>query len=186
MEKTDLTTILKDALVERNNPTDLKTIIIGVVRQVSPVIVGINENKILLEENDELLISEWFRFRCNIDKTSKLSSGVVGDLSDSDSNCDSAKGVSETHSYTGAPCNMPSAISYLASAISKTKTKRPTAAPTIICVFLFSKSMVITPFYTRMWIIYKLKKICKQTLSICYIIFGEVKFVYEERNCRNS
>lgn len=122
MEKTDLTTILKDALVERNNPTDLKTIIIGVVRQVSPVIVGICENKILLEENDELLISEWFRFRCNIDKTLKLSNGVVSDLSDSDSDCNSAKGVTETHSYTGTPCNMPSAITYLASAISKTNS----------------------------------------------------------------
>lgn len=110
MDKTDITTVLKSALNARNNPTDLKAIIIGVVQQVSPVIVGINENKILLEENNELLISEWFRFRCNIDKTGVLSSTVP-------TNTDSAKAITETHSYTGTSCQMPDAIFYLSSAI---------------------------------------------------------------------
>jgi len=112
MKKQDLTTILKSALNERNNPTDLKEIHIGKVEQVSPVIASISEGKIQLEENDELIISEWFRFRCDIDKTTLLSSGVPDDLTN-------ARGISETHSYTGTSCNMPSAVEYLAQAIEK-------------------------------------------------------------------
>lgn len=104
--------VLKNSIKGCKNPTDLKPSIIGKVVQLSPVIVSINEGKILLEENEELFISEWFRFRCNIDKTSKLSGGVPSDLS-------SARGVSETHSYSGASCNMPSAIDYVAKAIEK-------------------------------------------------------------------
>lgn len=104
--------VLKNSINNCKNPTDLKPSIIGKVVQLSPVIVSINEGKILLEENEELFISEWFRFRCNIDKTSKLSGGVPSDLS-------SARGVSETHSYSGASCNMPSAIDYVAKAIEK-------------------------------------------------------------------
>lgn len=111
MQKTDLTRVLKDALKERNNPTDYKAIHLAKVVKLEPLIVSIYEDKILLEENVELYISEWFRFRCNIDKTSALSSTVPSKL-------DSAKGVTETHSYGGAPCQMPNAISYLADAIS--------------------------------------------------------------------
>ena len=112
MKNKDLTTVLKSALNERNNPTDLKEIHIGKVEQVSPVIASISEGKIQLEENDELIISEWFRFRCNIDKTTKLSEGVPDDLTN-------ARAVTETHSYTGTSCNMPSAVDYLAQAIEK-------------------------------------------------------------------
>ena len=108
----NLVEVLKNSINNCKNPTDLKPSIIGKVVQLSPVIVSINEGKILLEENEELFISEWFRFRCNIDKTSKLSGGVPSDLS-------SARGVSETHSYSGASCNMPSAIDYVAKAIEK-------------------------------------------------------------------
>lgn len=63
MKQTDITTVLKNALKTRNNPTDLKPSIIGKVVQISPITVSICEGKILLEENDELFISEWFRFR---------------------------------------------------------------------------------------------------------------------------
>ncbi len=108
----NLVEVLKNSINNCKNPTDLKPSIIGKVVQLSPVIVSINEGKILLEENEELFISEWFRFRCNIDKTSKLSGGVPSDLS-------SARGVSETHSYSGVSCNMPSAIDYVAKAIEK-------------------------------------------------------------------
>ena len=104
--------VLKNSIKGCKNPTDLKPSIIGKVVQLSPVIVSINEGKILLEENEELFISEWFKFRCNIDKTSKLSGGIPSDLS-------SARGVSEAHSYSGASCNMPSAIDYVAKAIEK-------------------------------------------------------------------
>lgn len=95
---------------KRNNPTDMKSGIIGKVVQVEPVIVSIDNGKVLLKENNELEISEWFRFRCNIDKEGKLSSDVPSDT-------DNAEAVSEKHSYTGKACVIPSAISYLASAI---------------------------------------------------------------------
>ena len=112
MKDNNLHTVLKSALIERNNPLDMTEIVIGKVEQLSPIIVSINETKTLLEENEELFISEWFRFRCDIDKTEALSSGVPSDLS-------SARGVTETHSYGGASCNMPSAIDYVAKAIEK-------------------------------------------------------------------
>ena len=97
-------------LGKRDNPSDLKSGIIGKVVKVEPIIVSIDNGKILLTENEELEISEWFRFRCDIDKTEVLSKDVPD-------NTDSAESISETHSYTGSPCNMPSAISDLASAI---------------------------------------------------------------------
>lgn len=120
--KYDLAKILKFELKQRNNPTDLKVVNIGVVEQLSPLIVSISENKILLEENEELIISEWFRFRCNINKTGKLSSGVPSDLDTSKAECDSASGVSEVHSFGGAPCQMPNAIANLVNAITSTNS----------------------------------------------------------------
>ena len=53
---------------KRNNPTDMKSGIIGKVVQVEPVIVSIDNGKVLLKENNELEISEWFRFRCKLGK----------------------------------------------------------------------------------------------------------------------
>lgn len=111
MQNTNLAKVLKGALKERNNPVDYKAIHLAKVVKLEPLIVSIYEDKILLEENVELYISEWFRFRCDIDKTSALSSTVPAKL-------DSAKGVTETHSYTGSACAMPDAITYLADAIS--------------------------------------------------------------------
>ena len=103
---------------KRNNPTDMKSGIIGKVVQVEPVIVSIDNGKVLLKENNELEISEWFRFRCNIDtelveNKKRLSDYVTGEVA-------SAGNVSETHSYPankGATCLMPMAIDYLANAI---------------------------------------------------------------------
>ena len=111
-EKTDIITELKDALKARTNPSDLKEIHIGVVVNVEPVIVTIFEGQVTLKEEEELFISEWFRFRCNIDKTGALSSDVPEALKN-------AKNITETHSYTGTSCIMPQAISFLASAIKK-------------------------------------------------------------------
>lgn len=111
-EKNDITHILKIALKTRTNPKDLKAIHIGKVVLLSPLMVSIHEGKILLEENIELFVSEWFRFRCKIDSTNVLSSGVLEDLSN-------AKSVVETHSNGGATCQMPNAIEYLANAINK-------------------------------------------------------------------
>lgn len=140
--KENIVDVLKNSIKNCQNPTDLKPSIIGKVVQLSPVIVSISEGKILLEENNELFISEWFRFMCDIDKadceqraegahgcveqaeqpadpfnasnqaTGRLSSGVPSDL-------ENARGVTETHSYGGASCNMPGAIDYVAQAIEK-------------------------------------------------------------------
>ena len=109
--KVDLTNVLKGALKLRNNPKDLKAVNIATVVKLEPLTVSLYEGKVLLRENEELFISEWFRFRCNIDKTKVLSQTVGEKL-------ESAKGVSETHSQSGSPCSMPDAVSYLADAIS--------------------------------------------------------------------
>lgn len=114
--KADFIKDLAKSLKDRDNPTDLKPSLIGIVKQLEPVIVATDEGAILLTENDNLLISEWFRFRCNIDKTSALSSDVP-------SSVENAKAVSETHSYTGTACVMPNAISFLADAITSINTE---------------------------------------------------------------
>lgn len=112
MSKPDFVKDLANALKERNNPTDLKSCLIGTVKQIEPIlIVSCEDGNYLLTENDELYISEWFRFRCNIDKTTALSASVPENL-------ESAKGVEETHSQSGSPCSMPDAIAYLAEAIN--------------------------------------------------------------------
>lgn len=109
--KVDLANVLKGALKLRNNPKDLKAINIATVVKLEPLTVSLYEGKVLLRENEELFISEWFRFRCNIDKTKVLSQTVGEKL-------ESAKAVSEIHSFTSTPCGMPNAVSYLADAIS--------------------------------------------------------------------
>jgi hypothetical protein len=120
-EKKDFFKILAGELKDRDNPTDLKSAIIAKVEQVTPkVIVCYSDDKIHLTEDEELIISEFFRFRCNIDKTGKLSQDVVNLVKSSNDNCSSAENVSETHSYTGSPCSMPDAIALLSSAIQST------------------------------------------------------------------
>lgn len=114
--KPDFIKDLAKSLKERDNPTDLKPSLIGVVKQLEPVIVSVYEGAVLLTEGDNLLVSEWFRFRCNIDKTSALSSDVPASL-------ENARAVKETHSYTGTPCNMPDAIGFLADAITSINTE---------------------------------------------------------------
>lgn len=101
--------VLKTELNARNNPADLKPGLVGVVTATEPVSVTLEEGKIILTEGEELFISEQFRLRCNLNKTSALSETVPNLLN-------SARSVTETHSYTGAPCGMPSAIGMLADA----------------------------------------------------------------------
>lgn len=106
---------LAKELKDRDNPSDLKSAIIARVEQVAPlVIVSYADGKIFLTEDDELIISEWFRLRCNIDATTALSADVPSEL-------DSATAITEIHSYTGAECQMPTAVAHLANAITKIK-----------------------------------------------------------------
>ena len=116
MSKPDLTQLLAKKFTDCQNPTDLKPSLVGVVKQLEPVVVALEDGAILLTEGTELLVSEWFRFRCNIDKSGALSSDVPSSL-------ESAKGVTETHSQSGSPCSMPDAISYLADAITSINTE---------------------------------------------------------------
>ena len=118
----NLARVLKRELQKRNNPKDLKSIHIGTVTNIEPVTVTIYENKVTLTENDDLYISEWFRFRCNIDKTKALSEQVPEKLQDSENYCEQAKEIKETHSANGSPCAMPDAISLLANAINSTNS----------------------------------------------------------------
>lgn len=112
----DLTNVLKGALKSRNNPTDLKAINIATVVKLEPLTVSLYEGKVLLREENELYISEWFRFRCNIDGAKWLSEKVKEDLQN-------ANAVKETHSNGGAPCQMPNAITCLADAIDCVATE---------------------------------------------------------------
>lgn len=112
----NLINILKNELKNRNNPIDLKPVYIGKVVNLSPVQVSIFDDKIILTEDDDLLISEQFSLRCKIDETTALSSDVPNLLN-------KAKQVTETHSNGGSPCNMPQAIEKLAQAIEKVNTE---------------------------------------------------------------
>ena len=94
----------------------MKPAIIGKVEKLNPIIVSTNEGKALWEENEELYISEWFRFRCDIDKTKALSESVPNELN-------TAQQVSETHSFTSTPCTMPNAILNLSNAINYINTE---------------------------------------------------------------
>lgn len=91
----NLINILKNELKSRNNPMDLKPVYIGKVVNLSPVQVSIFDDKIILTEDDDLLISEQFRLRCKIDETTALSSDVPNLLN-------AAKQVTETHSNGGS------------------------------------------------------------------------------------
>lgn len=78
--KVDLTSVLKRHIRLCKNPTDLKAINIGTVVKLEPLTVSLYEGKVLLREDNELYISEWFRFRCNIDKEKTLSQTVPSKL----------------------------------------------------------------------------------------------------------
>ncbi len=98
---------LAKEIKSRDNPTDLKEVAIGFVASLEPVTVTTDGGAFTFTENNNLFISEQFRLRCNIDKTTALSSDVPNLLSE-------AKQVTETHSYSGSPCNMPQAVTKLA------------------------------------------------------------------------
>lgn len=95
---------------KRNNTNDLKEGKAGTVINLEPLTVALQNGAITLTDGDDLILTEAFKLRCNIDKTGVLSSTVP-------SNTDSAESVTETHSYTGSACSMPNAISSLAAAI---------------------------------------------------------------------
>lgn len=96
---------------ENRNPSSYKELTIATVQTVEPLLLTVSNSQIQLsEEIGNLYIPEWFTFRCNIDKTGVLSSSVPSDT-------DNAESIQETHSYTGSACQMPDAISSLASAI---------------------------------------------------------------------
>lgn len=118
-ENINIIKVLKNSLAERNNPTDYKAIHIAKVIALEPIKVSIYEGAVQLTENEELFISEQFRFRCNIDKTKEITTNFDNDLVLSTTDCTSAEGVTEKHSYTpNLPCEMPSAIAFLSSAIT--------------------------------------------------------------------
>ena len=110
-------TIAKE-LKKRDNPKDYKPCEAFVV-SLSPVVVSILDGKIKLVEGKDLIITEWFKKRWDIDKTAALSVDIPGLLSDAVSLCESATNITETHSYGGAPCQMPNAVSDLSQAIAK-------------------------------------------------------------------
>ena len=96
---------------KRDNPLDFKSSE-AIVINLTPLVLSVLGGGVKLTQDENLIFSEWFQLRWDIDKTFALSADVPSLLSQ-------AKGISETHSYTGAPCSMPNAISLLANAITK-------------------------------------------------------------------
>lgn len=115
MQQATIIDVLQSELKKRNNPNDLKSANIAKVVALEPLTISIFEGKVLLIENEDFYISEWFIYRRNIDKTFSLSSTVPSLLT-------SAKSVQEVHS-AGPPCTMPEAISFLADAIENVKNE---------------------------------------------------------------
>ena len=108
MSRNELTIfdVLKNELEKRNNPTDLKSAIIGKVVQLDPIIVSISDGNVLLHENKHLKVSEWFKFRCDIDETKPFTNSVSIAV-------DKAK----TPTCGGEGCNIGSIVSNLATAL---------------------------------------------------------------------
>ena len=107
---------LAEQYKKRDNPTDLKPAIIGVVTGLNPLCVSIDDGLINLFENDNLILSEWFMIRTEIDKESDLSEQVPNLL-------EQAQAVKETHSQGGAPCIIPDAVALEGQAVSLINTE---------------------------------------------------------------
>ena len=103
--------LIAKELAQRNNPTDLKSSIIGKVVKVEPVIVSIDLGKILLKENEELEISEWFRYRCKLNKNAKTnkSEGMSENISTQISNL--------VGSCNASSCNLSAVVTAFKNAI---------------------------------------------------------------------
>ncbi len=96
---------------KRNNPSSYKELTVATVQCVEPLQLTVVNSQIQLSEAlGNLCVPEWFDFRCNIDATGLLSESVQSDTEE-------AVSITETHSYTGTPCQMPDAIAYVSSAI---------------------------------------------------------------------
>lgn len=99
---------------ERDNPPDLKEGLIGVVVSLSPLTVSIENGQVILTQNDQLIISEWFQKRWDIDKTMALSVDVLSLLGATSSSIATA-----IHSYTGTSCSVIGVVDKLNQAITK-------------------------------------------------------------------
>lgn len=110
-DKKDFFQELASQFKQRDNPTDLKPSIIGIVSNLEPLIVSIEDGAINLTAGEQLYVAEWFKLRAEIDKDKNLSENVPNLLQQ-------AANVKETHSYGGAPCTMPQAVKLLGDAIS--------------------------------------------------------------------
>ncbi len=111
LNKKDFFQELAEQYKKRDNPTDLKPAIIGIVTGLNPLCVSIDDGLINLFENDNLFLSEWFKIRCQIDENKDLSEQVPDLLQ-------KAQKVKETHSQGGAPCVMPDAIAFVCQALT--------------------------------------------------------------------
>lgn len=107
---------LAKEIKNRDNPTDLKQNVIGFVKNLEPLTIATDGDSFIFIEGEDLFILEQFRLRCDMDKTTALSSDVPDLLN-------GARQVTETHSYGGSPCNMPQTIEKLAQAIEKVNTE---------------------------------------------------------------
>ena len=105
-------------LKKRNNLTDDIKAIEAVVKSVSPLKLSIASGQILLDSSN-LITSEWFNFRQNIDTSEVLSSQIPDLLTEAENFCTQAKSVTIVHSASGSPCEVANSLDYISQAISK-------------------------------------------------------------------
>lgn len=81
-KKKDFGYVFAKELKKRDNPKDFKpseAIVVG----LSPVVLSVLDNKVTLTEGKNLIISEWWQFRRDIDKTFALSEDIPDLLEES-------------------------------------------------------------------------------------------------------
>lgn len=132
---TKLSLMLAQMNKKNANPTVYGECVLAKVINVSPLTLSLANEQIQICEADEtLIIPEWFQFRCDIDKTGMLSSSVPASV-------ENANSIAETHSYSGAPCNMPNAVSSLSDAILSIRDE----LLNLKCMLKFNDKCIVAP-----------------------------------------
>ncbi len=101
---------------ERNNPVEFKPQE-AVIISLSPVKVSILNGQVVLEENKQLVISEWFQKRWDIDKAGALSSDLPNLLTTALNNAAQAADTIVIDDYSGAQCEVMGAIDQINAAV---------------------------------------------------------------------
>lgn len=103
---------------KRDNPKDFKPSE-AIVISLSPIVVTVLDSKVKLVENKNLIISEWFKKRWDIDKTKALSIDIPDFLNQANKYLNENKDPQTVpvHSQSGKPCTIITITQLLTNAI---------------------------------------------------------------------